>query len=129
VGGFFQVPVIVVFTKFDQFKRDVKTKLEDQHRDLEIELDNEVERVFNKGYLAGLTERPLFIRLESEDFVGQCKLYYINSYPPGMHKHGQRCADLVEMTANSLCDDALVLMLLAVQKDNLELSINQAIKW
>jgi hypothetical protein len=33
------------------------------------------------------------------------------------------------MTANSLHDDVVALMLLAVQKDNLELSIKQAIKW
>jgi hypothetical protein len=46
-----------------------------------------------------------------------------------MHKHSQRCAELVEMTANSLRDDVVALMLLAVQKDNLELSIKQAIKW
>jgi hypothetical protein len=46
-----------------------------------------------------------------------------------MHRHGQQCTDLVEMTANLLRDDVVALMLLAVQKDNLELSIKQAIKW
>jgi hypothetical protein len=46
-----------------------------------------------------------------------------------MHKHGQRCTDLVEMTVNSLRDDVVALMLLAVQKDNMEMSIKYAIKW
>ena len=33
------------------------------------------------------------------------------------------------MTANALSDDAVTLMLVAVQRDNLELSIKQAIRW
>ena len=46
-----------------------------------------------------------------------------------MQKHGQRCAGLIEMTANALSDDAVALMLVAVQRDNLELSIKQAVEW
>jgi hypothetical protein len=37
--------------------------------------------------------------------------------------------DLIEMTANALSGDVVALMLMAVQKDNLELSIKYAIKW
>jgi hypothetical protein len=45
-----------------------------------------------------------------------------------MHKPGRQCNDLTEITANALSDDAVALMLLAVQRDNnLELSINYAI--
>jgi len=46
-----------------------------------------------------------------------------------MHEPGQRCADLIEMTANALSGETVALMLMAVQKDNLELSIKYAIKW
>ena len=53
---------------------------------------------------------------------------YIDIYPIEMQKHGQRCAGLIEMTAGSLSGDVVALMLLAVQRDNLELSIKQAIK-
>ena len=63
----FQVPVIVVFTKYDQFKRNMKMKLEDEGRDPEIELNAEVESIFNQHYLANLNGRCSFIRLESED--------------------------------------------------------------
>jgi hypothetical protein len=46
-----------------------------------------------------------------------------------MHKPGQWCNGLVEITANALNDDVVALMLLAVQRDhNLELSINFAIR-
>jgi hypothetical protein len=60
--------VIAVFTKYDQFRRDIKIKLEDQHCEQEAELDAEVESVFNQHYLASLTGPPPFIRLESEVF-------------------------------------------------------------
>ena len=62
----FQVPVIAVFTKFDQFKRDIKMKLEDEGHDPGMDLDTEVENIFNQHYLARLNGPPPFIRLESE---------------------------------------------------------------
>jgi hypothetical protein len=74
----FQVPVIAVFTKFDQFKRDMEMKLEDQHdpnatpddqgHDPLANLDDEVEKVFGIEYKARLGGSPLFVRLESKFF-------------------------------------------------------------
>ena len=52
----------------------------------------------------------------------------IDIHPIEMQRPGQRCAGLVEMTADALRDDVVALMLVAVQRDNLELSIKQAIK-
>jgi hypothetical protein len=63
----FQVPVIAVFTKYDQFKHDVKMKLEDEGRDPEMDLIIEIENIFNQHYLGTLNGPPPFIRLESED--------------------------------------------------------------
>ena len=54
---------------------------------------------------------------------------HVNIHSIEMQKHGQRCADLIEMTANALSDSVVALMLVAVQRDNLELSIKEAIKW
>ena len=54
--------------------------------------------------------------------------YGIDIYPIEMQKHGQRCAGLIEMTADALSGGVVALMLVAVQSDNLELSIKQAIK-
>ena len=67
----FQVPVIAVFTKFDQFKRNIKMQLEDEGRDIETHFDTEVKSVFDQYYLGGLSEPPPFVRLESEDFFKQ----------------------------------------------------------
>ena len=44
-----------------------------------------------------------------------------------MQKHGQRCDGLIEITANALSDGVVALMLVAVQRDNLELRMKQAI--
>jgi len=45
-----------------------------------------------------------------------------------MHKDGQRCDDLIEATADVLQDDAVAVMLLAVQQLNLERAISVAVK-
>ena len=63
-----QVPVIAVFTKFDQFKRNIKMQLEDEGRELETQFETEVEGVFDRYYLGSLSGPPPFVRLESEDF-------------------------------------------------------------
>ena len=44
-----------------------------------------------------------------------------------MHEAGERCTELLEKTANALNDNTISVMLLAVQKSNLELSINAAV--
>ena len=67
----FQVPVIAVFTKYDQFKRNIKIKLDDEGRDLETRLDTEVESAFERDYLARLSGPPPFVRLESEYFLNK----------------------------------------------------------
>ena len=64
----FPVPVVVIFTKYDQFKRNIKMKLEDEDRDLGTHFDAEVERVFNEYYLACLSGTPPSVRLEGEGF-------------------------------------------------------------
>jgi len=106
------VPVIAVFTKRDQFRREVRMKLEDM-RGTEIDqvlLDREMEEILNRYYLANLGEAPRFVCLEKMD------------------KPGKRCTPLLEETADALSGN-VSLMLLSVQKDNLELNIKQAIKW
>jgi len=59
--------VIAVFTKYDQFRREVRMKLEDHGRD-PGDLNAEMERIFNEVFLANLKESPPIVRLESENF-------------------------------------------------------------
>lgn len=62
--------MIAVFTKFDQFEREVKFKLEDQRRDLAL-LSDEVESIFAHHYLASLRGPPPFVCLKGEGIVSQ----------------------------------------------------------
>jgi len=52
----------------------------------------------------------------------------INIRSAEMQKDRQRCDGLIEKTADALSDNAVALMLVAVQRDNLQLSIKQAIR-
>jgi hypothetical protein len=67
--GISLVPVIAVFTKYDQFRRETIFMLED--RALDTCTDAEVERVFKEQYLAKLTGSAPVVRLESENAVNQ----------------------------------------------------------
>jgi hypothetical protein len=87
-----------------------------------------MERVVKEEFLAHLKGSPPIVRLESEAFL-QTSIYYTNCCPKGMHKHGERCTELIEATANMLSGNVVALMLLTVQKDNLELNINKAVEW
>ena len=46
-----------------------------------------------------------------------------------MHKHNQPCTDLIEVTSNALSGGIVALMLLAVQRDNLEVNMKKAVEW
>jgi hypothetical protein len=46
-----------------------------------------------------------------------------------MHKNDQRCTGLLEKTAASLSGSFVSIMFLAVQRDNMELNIKQAVQW
>ena len=74
-----QVPVVALFTKYDQFKHDIKMKLEDEDEDdhplAEADIDTEVKRVFEQQYLARLGGPPPFICLESENFVTNAAIF------------------------------------------------------
>ena len=45
----------------------------------------------------------------------------------GMHEAGRRCMELLETTATALNDGVVAVMLLAVQRGNLELCINVSV--
>jgi hypothetical protein len=72
--GILQVPIMALFTKYDQFRRNIKMKLIDVHGHpiTETDIEGEAKRVFKQHYIAELHEREHttpYIRLESEEFV------------------------------------------------------------
>ena len=58
------MPVIAVFTKYDQFVRNVKIYLED-YGSPDDSISDAVERQFNEHYLGPLGDGARFVRLDS----------------------------------------------------------------
>jgi hypothetical protein len=68
---------VAVFTKFDQFRFNIRMELDDKNDDRETDLNTEVEVAFNQRYLDRFTKRPSFVRLESGNFADhlKCTIY------------------------------------------------------
>ncbi|KAF8257252.1 hypothetical protein EI94DRAFT_1759688 [Lactarius quietus] len=108
------VPVIAVFTKFDQFKCNVEMDMQDESDDPDNYPDSDVsaemaEKRFQDHYLGPLGNDAKYVRLEN------------------MHMKDSRCDCLVEMTAAVLNEDTVALMLLAVQRGNIEFSVKTSL--
>ncbi|KAF8265929.1 hypothetical protein EI94DRAFT_255059 [Lactarius quietus] len=99
-----------VFTKYDQFLRNVNMDVSD-YPDLYPDCNgNQVaEKLFQDHYLRPLGDDVRYVRLEK------------------MHMKDSRCDGLVEETATALNEDTVALMLLAVQRGNIELSVKTAL--
>ncbi|KAN0140814.1 hypothetical protein V8E53_001258 [Lactarius tabidus] len=103
------VPVIAVFTKYDQFLRNLEIDLED-YGNSDDNISNAAEKRFEEHYLRHLGDGARFVRLEKK------------------HKPETNCQALLEETVEALNEDVVTLMLLAVQREDVKLSINVAAK-
>ncbi|PPQ85779.1 LOW QUALITY PROTEIN: hypothetical protein CVT25_002841 [Psilocybe cyanescens] len=104
------VPVIGVFTKYDQFVRNIKMELEDHGDPTQLGHLKAAEICFQERYLCHLGDEAKFVQLEK------------------MHKTNGCCKDLIEKTAGALNKDVVTLMLISVQRSNLELSVKLAVE-
>ncbi|KAH9022821.1 hypothetical protein EDB85DRAFT_2293107 [Lactarius pseudohatsudake] len=103
------VPVIAVFTKYDQFRKNIRINVED-FGSPDDDVSQVTEEHFQEYYLRPLGDGVRFVRLEK------------------MHMQDMRCDELIETTAGALNEETTALMLLAVQRGNLELSVKTALK-
>ncbi|KAN0135435.1 hypothetical protein V8E53_006714 [Lactarius tabidus] len=104
------VPVIAVFTKLDQFRRNVGMDLADfPDQDADGNASEVIEKRFREHYLQPLGDDVRYVRLEK------------------MHMQNRGCDDLIETTAAALNEDVVTLMLLAVQRGNLQLGVKSAL--
>ena len=85
----------------------------------------EAEKRFQEEYLRPLGDGARYARLESEFSV--ILQGYMLMFFEEMHTEDSRCNELIEKTAEALDEDVVALMLSAVQKDNLELSVKIAL--
>jgi hypothetical protein len=124
------VPIIAVFTKYEQFKRDVRMKLEDGSQGLhtgltKADVEAEVERVFGEEYRKLIEEDMPYVRLESKSIFNSW--YAVSKHSLEMHKDGADCLELINETAKALDEATLMMLLLTVQRDNLDLSVRLAV--
>ncbi|KAN0131251.1 hypothetical protein V8E53_010955 [Lactarius tabidus] len=105
------VPVIAVFTKYDQFRRNVEIDMsDDPNQNSDSNVSQVVEERFQEHYLRPLGDDIKYVRLEK------------------MHRKDSHCDSLVETTAAALNEETVALMLLAVQRSNLDLSVKTALR-
>ncbi|KAH9165485.1 GTP-binding protein [Lactarius sanguifluus] len=95
------VPVIAVFTKYDQFRKNIRINVEDFGSP-----DDDVSQVTEEHF----------------------QEYYLRPLGDEMYMQDTRCDELIETTAAALNEETTALMLLAVQRGNLELSVKTALK-
>ena len=118
-----------MFTKYDQFLRNVEMHLLDYPSDYpDSSVSEAAASQFEEHYLDPLGDDVRYVQLESR-FRVKCEGYKLTPEccSTEMHRQNGHCDDLVEKTAVALNEDAVALMLLAVQNDNLELSIKVAL--
>ena len=85
----------------------------------------EAEKRFQEYYLQPLGDNVNYVRLSSE--FGVIFQDYRLIFFEEMNSKDSRCDELIERTAAALNEDVVALMLLAVQKSNLELSVRTAL--
>ena len=117
-----------MFTKYDQFRRNIEMDVSDYpDKYLDSNVSQVAENHFREYYLCPLGDDVRYVRLESmtRNYV---PMSHTDVSLAEMHMKDSSCNNLVEETAVALDEDTVVLMLLAVQKDNLELSVKTALR-
>ena len=86
------------------------------------------ERQFEEHYLHPLGDDVSYVRLES-GFRVKCRSYKLTPQccSTEMHRQNGHCSDLIEKTAAALDEDTVAMMLLAVQRSNLGLSVRTSL--
>ena len=121
-----------MFTKYDQFRRNVEMNVSDYpDKYPDSKVSQVVEKQFREYYLRPLGNNVRYVRLESMLLRAMCRLLmsHIDASLAEMHMKDSCCNSLIEETAIALNEDTVLLMFLAVQKNNLELSVKTALRW
>ena len=100
--------------------------LDDPHLYLDRSVSEVATERFQEHYVHPLGDDVRYVQLESE-LQTKCQGHMLMSLEE-MHMDDSHCGDLIEKTAAVLNDDAVMLMLLAVQRNNVELSVQLAWK-
>ena len=133
IMSFFQVPVVLIFTKFDALELKCYSKLREEgksHEEASIQVPELANKTFQDEYLSrvlGANFPPkTYVCLSGEIFI---LIDFFNfSQMLGLDKEENQCFELSENTTNILGNDVLVNLFVSTQKNNLDLCIEKAIK-
>jgi hypothetical protein len=132
IFSIFQVPVVVIFTKFDALEDKCYNKLRSQgknHQEAKDAMHEFAKNVFEKEYLSRVlaTDFPpkAYICLAGNIL----SLYRFFKFSPilEMNKEENQCSELSETTMDVLDNDVLVNLFVSTQKNNLDLCIKRSI--
>ncbi|KAG8213639.1 hypothetical protein J3R82DRAFT_10329 [Butyriboletus roseoflavus] len=132
------VPVVVLFTKFDALLPVALGKLEPADRRLplqerlskaEVLIDGIFSRANAWGRLSQMKHAPkLCVQIGGVYHVFSCTYWVMLSHTLGMHKSNEGCKSLLENTANVLDERALQMLLVSAQETNIGLCIKYAVE-
>jgi hypothetical protein len=128
-----QVPVVVIFTKFDALADKCYNKLRNQgksHQEAKKDMMDLAKEIFEDKYLPRVlhTEFPpkAYVCLAGNIFDSY-RLFKFSQIL-GMDEEGNQCSELSEKTMDILDNDVLVNLFVSTQKNNLDLCIKKGIE-
>jgi hypothetical protein len=135
----FEVPVILIFTKFDALDAIAFTNLEREGKaieEAESEAPQRAREEFEKYELPRFMNhvyRPngiVCLRSKCTFSLWMLPIVSCMSCDPGMHMDGQvgQCSKIIELTAENLDDQTLKVLLISVQQANLKLKVKYALE-
>ena len=130
----FQVPVVLIFTKFDALEDKCYNKLRHQgknHQEAKSAVPELKNKIFQDEYLPRVLDTKFppnaYVCLSGNIWysVGFFKFSQILE----MNKEENQCSELSEKTMDILDNDVLVNLFVSTQKNNLDLCIKKSIEW
>ena len=129
----FQVPVVLIFTKFDALAAKCYNKLRCQgknHQEAKSAMPELANRIFQDEYLPRVldTKFPPKTYVCLAGNIWYSVGFFKFSQMLGMDKEENQCSELSEKTMDILDNDILVNLFVSTQKNNLDLCIQKSIE-
>ena len=131
--SFFQVPVVLIFTKFDALELKCYSELrekEKSHEEASIQVPELANKTFENKYLPRILNAKFppkaYVCLSGKysGLIGSLNFSQIL----GLDKEENQCSELSEKTMDILDNDILVNLFVSTQKNNLDLCIEKSIR-
>jgi hypothetical protein len=132
IFSIFQVPVVLIFTKFDALEDMCYNKLRSQgknHQEAEDAMHELANKIFQNEYLSRVlaTDFPPKAYVCLAGNILSSYRFYKFLQILEMNKEENQCPELSEKTIDILDNDVLVNLFVSTQKNNLDLCIKRAL--